>query len=97
MSAESQSLAGADVEVLDAEIVGPGEKLSKVAATNLDRSIRADVSKISGHVVALTEKLERAKRGRIHEVLGLPSGTAYVADRVQVPFARCPLTPLSSS
>jgi hypothetical protein len=60
--------------VPDPETVGPE------VAHRLDKSMRLLVGSISDSFARLLVVMEEAKRGNVHETLGFPSWTAYVAD-----------------
>jgi transposase len=63
--------------MVDAEIVEP---LDKKSVEQLDRRIRLLVGTIHDQMVKLSELVTEAKRGNLHEALGFPSWTAYLAD-----------------
>ena len=60
-----------------AEVVVP---LDRLAAEKLDARIRRMAESARGQLVKVAELVEEAKRGRVHEVLGYESWTAYLAN-----------------
>ena len=54
--------------------------LDRLAAEKLDGRIRRMAESARGQLMKGAELVEEAKRGQVHQVLGYPSWTAYLAD-----------------
>ena len=73
MSAELETLPGADTEVL-------GPPLDGDAARKLDGRIRRMATATGEHFANLGDLIDEAKHGQVHIALGFPSWSAYLAD-----------------
>ncbi|ORA68295.1 hypothetical protein BST23_04230 [Mycolicibacterium elephantis] len=72
-----------EVAVVEPEIL---PVLDRTEAKKLDERIRRMAGVVHGHLEKLKQLVAEAKRGRIHQALGYPSWTAYLADALQGDF-----------
>jgi len=80
MNSNLPRLRSADAEAHVAKVTGDDFELTRDAAEQLDGRIRRLAEDAGQQIVLVGQLLDEAKRGHIHQVLGFPSWTAYVAD-----------------
>jgi hypothetical protein len=68
---------------LDDDARAEGQSLDHHAAVELNEQIREIADKAGQHLDYLADLLVEATAGKVHEALGFPNWTAYLAERLK--------------